>query len=90
MYENQIESHKYFSLGFQIYDDIEDFNEDFKGKQFNIAVYELSKKIDFEKNTDVDMLRKLFYLTGLAFTLLQKSIDSFEKAKSFLKDQESS
>ena len=89
LYENLIESHKYFSLGFQIYDDIEDFNEDFKGKQFNIAVYELSKKIDFEKNTDVDMLRKLFYLTGLAFTLLQKSIDSFEKAKSFLKDQES-
>ena len=89
LYENLIESHKYFSLGFQIYDDIEDFNEDFKEKQFNIAVYELSKKIDFEKHTDVEMLRKLFYVTGLAFILLQKSIDSFEKAKSFLKDQES-
>ncbi len=89
LYENLIESHKYFSLGFQIYDDIEDFNEDFIGKQFNIAVHELSKKVDFEKYPDVGMLKKVFYVTGLGFTLLQKSLDSFQKAKSFLEDEES-
>lgn len=88
-YENLIESHQYFSLGFQIYDDVADFKEDFEGKQFNLAVYELSQKVDFEKYKDAEFLNKLFYVNGLGFSLLQKSIDSFEKAKTYIADQES-
>ena len=78
LYENLIESHKYFSLGFQIYDDIEDFNEDFVGKQFNIAVYELSRKVDFEKYPAVNMLKKVFYVTGLGFISEQNIDGSWE------------
>lgn len=89
LYENLIESHKYFSLGFQIYDDVNDFKEDFQGKQFNLAVYELSKKVDFQKYQDAELLNKIFYVTGLGFSLLQKSIDSFEKSKTYISDQES-
>lgn len=89
LYNNLLQSHRYFSLGFQIYDDIDDFREDFHGKQFNIAIHELSKKLDFQKYPDAETLNKIFYITGLGFELLQKSIDSFEKAKSFINDTES-
>lgn len=89
LYNNLLQSHRFFSLGFQIYDDIDDFREDFHGKQFNIAAHELSKKFDFKKYPDVETLNKIFYITGLGFELLQKSINSFEKAKTFLNDTES-
>ena len=88
-YEKLLESHKYFSLGFQIYDDVNDFKEDFQRKQFNLAVYELSKKINFQEYPDLELLNKIFYVTGLGFILLQKSIDSFEIAKTYIPDQES-
>lgn len=88
-YQNLLESHKYFSLGFQIYDDVTDFKEDFLNKQFNLAIHELSKKIDFEKYKDIDFLNKLFYTSGLGFSLLQKSIDAFEQAKIYIPDQKS-
>lgn len=88
-YEKLLESHKYFSLGFQIYDDVNDFKEDFQRKQFNLAVYELSKKINFQEYPDLELLNKIFYVTGLGFILLQKSIDSFEIAKTYIPDQKS-
>jgi len=89
LYQNLLLSHKYFSLGFQIYDDVIDFQEDFKKQQFNIAVYELSKKTDLKNFDNVEILNKIFFITGLGFELLQKSINSFIKAKSYIHDTES-
>lgn len=89
LYKNLIKSHQYFSLGFQIYDDVQDFREDFNSKQFNIAVYRLSQKVDFSKYKEVEFLNKLFYINGLGFEMLTESIDAFEKAKAYLPAQES-
>lgn len=89
LYKNLLQSHQYFSLGFQIYDDVIDFREDFNGSQFNIAVYELSKQLNFQNYSNAEPLHKIFYIKGLGFELLQKSINSFEKAKTYLNDTES-
>lgn len=89
LYKNLLLSHQYFSLGFQIYDDVIDFREDFNGSQFNIAVYELSKQLNFQNYSNAEALHKIFYIKGLGFELLQKSINSFEKAKTYLNDTES-
>lgn len=82
IYNLLLESHKYFSIGFQLYDDIIDFTEDFNKKQFNWAVYELSKTLDFSKyKYDVNILNKLFYIDGTSVILFEKSIYYLEKAK---------
>lgn len=82
VYSLLLESHKYFSIAFQLYDDITDFDEDFEKKQFNRAVYELSKLIDFSKyNNDVNILNKLLYIEGVGINILNESIQYLEKAK---------
>jgi len=85
-YNLLLESHKYFSIGFQLYDDITDFNEDFEKKQFNWAIYQLSKSIDFSKyNNDVITLNKLLYIEGTGINILNESIQYFERAKEIVK-----
>lgn len=82
IYNLLLESHKYFSIGFQLYDDIIDFTEDFNKKQFNWAVYELSRVINFSKyNNDSNTLNKLFYINGISITVFEKSIYYLEKAE---------
>lgn len=81
-YNLLLESHKYFSIGFQLYDDIIDFCEDFTKKQFNLAVYKLSKVADFTKyNNDANILHKLLYIEGIGIDILNESISYFDKAK---------
>jgi len=48
-YDLLLSSHKYFSVGFQLYDDVKDFNEDLKKGQFNWAIYQLKRSVDFSK-----------------------------------------
>lgn len=85
LYKSLLESHYHFSVGFQLYDDIKDFKEDLLKKQFNWAIYELSKvlKFDHYKN-DVTLLNKLLYLRGVGQSILSKSIASFKKSISIL------
>ena len=81
-YNMLLESHKYFSVAFQLYDDIVDFEDDFNKKQFNKAVYKLSQIIDFSKyNNDPIVLNKLLYIEGVGTDILNKSITYLEKAK---------
>ena len=81
-YNLLLESHKYFSIGFQLYDDVIDFSEDLEKKQFNMAVYELSKVIDFAKyNNDANILSKLLYIEGIEIKVLDESIRYLDKAK---------
>lgn len=81
-YKLLLESHKYFSIAFQLYDDVIDFSEDLEKKQFNKAVYELSKVIDFVKyKNDANILSKLLYIEGVGIDILNESISYLEKAK---------
>lgn len=84
-YEKLLVSHKYFSVGFQINDDINDFIDDFENKDFNYAYY----RFVIEKNREVSNLndlKKMFYLSGEAIELHELAISYFEK--SLIKAQE--
>jgi squalene-hopene/tetraprenyl-beta-curcumene cyclase len=85
VYQKLLLSHKYFSVGFQLYDDVKDFKEDFEKRQFNFAIYELKNAIDFHKyKEDVNTLNKLLFIKGVGQEILTKSIQQFEKAISIL------
>lgn len=84
MYETLLRSHAFFSVGFQLYDDVKDFKEDIARNQFNWTVYQLSEQVDFEEN-DVLTLNKLLYIRGVAQKTLQESISYFDKAREVLR-----
>ncbi|MDR0866023.1 MAG: terpene cyclase/mutase family protein [Candidatus Symbiothrix sp.] len=86
IYRLLLKSHYYFSVGFQLYDDVKDFKEDFEKGQFNWAIYQLKKKIDFDRfQNDVNRLNKYLYLEGVASSLLHRSAQAFQKALDILK-----
>jgi|SRR6218665_1641423 len=78
VYEALLTSHRFFSASFQIQDDVLDFKEDFKKKQFNWAYYTLRKTTSESK--DIDTLNKVLYLSGTAFDLYQSAIQHCETA----------
>nr|WP_198999576.1 hypothetical protein [Flavobacterium sp. ASV13] len=81
-YNKILNSHKYFSIGFQLYDDVTDFKADHNKKQFNWAVYELSQALNFEAyNHDSATLNKLLYIRGVGQEILEKAIANFVKAE---------
>ena len=76
LYEKLLKSHTYFSIAFQLYDDVKDFSKDFEQDQFNWAVQSLKQHIDFSlNNNDVIILNKLLYLKGIGQELLNESIN---------------
>jgi hypothetical protein len=86
LYKALLKSHYYFSIGFQLYDDLKDFKEDFENKQFNWAHHQLSRKTDLiQLPNDVCLLNKLLYTKGIAFEIMNKSILAFQKAIDVLK-----
>jgi squalene-hopene/tetraprenyl-beta-curcumene cyclase len=81
VYNSLLRSHYYFSVGFQLYDDLKDFDEDFNKEQFNWAIYELNKVIVFsDYKNNILMLNKLLYIKGVGQEILSKSITYFQKA----------
>jgi hypothetical protein len=85
LYRLLLHSHYYFSVGFQLYDDIKDFKEDFEQGQFNWAIYELKQKVDFNRyKNNLSILNKLLYTQGVASAILNKSIAAFQKAEDML------
>ncbi len=72
-YERLIRSHRYFSVAFQINDDILDFNEDYENRQFNWAVQHAIKEYNsnFE---DIGKLKKIFYINGTAKLLFLQAL----------------
>ena len=81
MYNKLLESHKFFSVGFQLYDDVKDFREDLQKGQFNWAVYKLKDIVDFaEFDNDIPTFNKLLYIRGVAQEVLKLSIDNFQKS----------
>ena len=80
VYEKLIQSHKLFSVGFQINDDITDFIEDFLNNDFNYAYYIFSKT-HTESTDSINNLNKLFYINGTAVDLYKLSLSYFSKAQ---------
>lgn len=86
-YNKLLNSHKYFSIGFQLFDDVTDFKADLNKKQFNWAVYELSHLINFEVyQNDSNTLNKLLYIKGVGQQILEKAVANFVKAEENIVD----
>jgi prenyltransferase beta subunit len=85
VYQKLLLSHKHFSVGFQLYDDVKDFKEDFEKRQFNFAIYELRNTIDFHQyKEDVSKLNKLLFIKGVGQKVLDESIGQFKKSISII------
>ncbi|MRX69334.1 hypothetical protein SAMN06265349_10627 [Flavobacterium resistens] len=78
LYQKLLLSHKYFSVAFQINDDIQDFKEDLKKGQFNWAIYSLQKQN--VPNNDPEILEKYLYVRGISKKMYQLGIEYCEKA----------
>lgn len=79
IYGNLLISHKYFSIAFQINDDILDFKDDYLTGQFNWAVQNAEIDIDGQSR-DIDGLKKLFYIQGNAKFLFQNGVQYLDMA----------
>lgn len=92
VYNRLLISHKFFSIGFQLSDDIEDFKLDFKYKQINFAHQALKDKLN-ERNKqftsyDISMLQKYLYILGIADDLYNYSLASYDSALKILQPKE--
>lgn len=80
-----LDSHRWFSAGFQVLDDYVDFREDFETRQFNQAHQALRAHFGEEATAwaarrDVALLHKQFHLSGVAENLLTASLAYFDRA----------
>ncbi len=80
-YELLLLSHRYFSIGFQLYDDVKDFKEDVTNRQFNWVLYLFKNQFRNEFETlDTNTCNKLLFIRGLAQNIIKEAISYFEKA----------
>lgn len=86
LYNELLLSHKYFSIAFQLNDDIQDFKEDLKNKQFNWALYLLQKQN--LPHTDPDLLEKYLYIRGVSKEIYQLGIQYCDKALTIVENIE--
>lgn len=86
-YQKLLLSHKYFSTGFQLYDDVKDFKEDFEKRQFNYSIEQLKKEVNFDQyKNNVETLNKLLFIKGIGQEILSQSISQFERAEKILNE----
>lgn len=78
VYQKLLLSHKYFSVAFQLNDDIQDFKEDLKKGQFNWAVYLLKQQNSTSQ--DPNVLEKYLYIRGISKKMYLLGIDYCNKA----------
>jgi hypothetical protein len=87
LYQTLLKSHYYFSVGFQLYDDVKDFKEDFEKGQFNWAIYQQRNEDYYDRyKGDVKILNKLLFIHGTGQKIMAKSILSFKKAIRIIED----
>ncbi len=85
LYQVLLRSHHYFSIGFQLYDDVKDFREDFEKGQFNWAIYEQRRAGYYEDfKADIDSLHKLLFIHGTAQKVMSTAISFFQIAVDIL------
>lgn len=79
-----LESHRWFSAGFQVLDDYVDFREDFATGQFNRAHQALrahfGTEVAWAARPDVALLHKQLHLNGVAERLLGEALGYFDRA----------
>ncbi len=71
-----LKSHDFFSIAFQMNDDIQDIVEDHDLGQFNWALYVMKEEGDL----DVETLNKLFYINGYYKSTYKKAIEFIDLA----------
>lgn len=86
VYEVLVKIHDYFSVAYQLNDDILDFVNDFKNKQFNWAIHSFDKSY-FKKHT-IEDCKKVFYLDGYASKIFKLAIKELDKALLILKENQ--
>jgi hypothetical protein len=90
-YEKLLLSHRYFSCGLQIFDDIRDIKEDIINQQNNYAITEFLKQYAIEEHdlliANPERLNKLIHFNGETIRLLHKSIVYLQKAYSILEKE---
>jgi hypothetical protein len=86
IYQRLLESHRLFTIGFQILDDLLDFQKDFEDKHYNIAHTELANALKAREIvcTEIQILQKHLYIQGVAGNLLMKAISYFDRSLSYL------
>jgi hypothetical protein len=84
LYEQLLLSHKYFSVAFQLNDDIQDLKADVKKGQFNWAFYLLKQN----KMSDhaPEKLEKYIHIRGISKQMYQLGIFYCDKALELVKD----
>lgn len=78
LYEHLLLSHKYFSVAFQLNDDIQDLKGDLKNGQFNWAIYLLKEQ--HLENYEPEILEKYLYIRGIAKKMYLLGISYCNKA----------
>lgn len=78
IYQKLLLSHKYFSVAFQLNDDIQDIKEDIRKGQFNWAFYLLKQQNI--GNEDPIVLEKHLYIRGISKQMYLLGIDYCDKA----------
>jgi hypothetical protein len=78
LHQQLLQSHNYFSVAFQLNDDIQDLKTDLKKGQFNWAIY-LLKKQDLE-DFEPEILEKYLYIRGIAKQMYELGILYCDKA----------
>ncbi len=78
LYEDLLESHKLFSAGVQLVDDILDIREDLDNGQFNMAYFTLKNEFNKRDLTigsfTVDQIAKQLYIFNVAEQLFERSL----------------
>jgi hypothetical protein len=78
LYNQLLQSHLYFSVAFQLNDDIQDFKDDLVKEQFNWAIYLLNQQ-NITTN-DPNLLEKYLYIRGISKQIYLLGIDYCNKA----------
>jgi hypothetical protein len=86
IYKKLLLSHKYFSVAFQLNDDIQDFKKDFENNQFNWAIYQLKQQNI--KNHDSNILEKYLYLRGISKKMYLLGINYCDKSLNIIENIE--
>ena len=73
-----ITSHREFSIAMQLFDDLFDVEEDYKNKQFNLAIHKVSKFIKKSNPNEIladsNAIEKHLFLSGIATEMLQMAL----------------
>ncbi|HSD13891.1 MAG TPA: hypothetical protein VLB74_04525 [Flavobacterium sp.] len=83
-YDRLITSHKYFSVAFQILDDLSDIRTDIKNGQFNYAVHIGKKNNYFTEKDKITQQTEAFYKTPLPIKIMEEALDYLKKAEACL------